>query len=247
MWMFCCGMPRTGSTLQYQIAAQLVEETNTGKRLTFYAPEDFVKARSECKNYKGHLVFKAHRPSVPILEEFQAGNAIGIMSVRDIRDVIVSFMKKEQATFREVWTRHKQMQGFLGHFFIWTQFPRVLVSRYEDTFQKLPREVRRTAKHIGLKVKKPLVKKIARDLSIESQLEITKNLQENPESGRQMKAFQGSVMDDRTLLHSHHISESLGQSTWKKVLKPQEVELIEKKFDVWLKLMGYPISTISYK
>ena len=45
MWVFCCGMQRSGSTLQYQIAARLVEQAGLGQRLEWVEPGRFPELR----------------------------------------------------------------------------------------------------------------------------------------------------------------------------------------------------------
>ena len=39
MWIFCCGMERSGSTVQFQISAQLVEDAGLGKRVEWVKAE----------------------------------------------------------------------------------------------------------------------------------------------------------------------------------------------------------------
>ena len=43
MWVFCCGMQRSASTLQFQIAAELVERAGLGERVGWVRPEQFPR------------------------------------------------------------------------------------------------------------------------------------------------------------------------------------------------------------
>ena len=60
MWIFCCGMRRSGSTLQYQLTARIVEEEGIGKRVEWVKPADFPVLREKYKDYEGLKVFKSH-------------------------------------------------------------------------------------------------------------------------------------------------------------------------------------------
>ena len=42
-WIICCGMVRSGSTLQYQIVKDIVESKDIGKGLGFFEGPDLLK------------------------------------------------------------------------------------------------------------------------------------------------------------------------------------------------------------
>ena len=99
MWVFCCGMMRSGSTLQFQLAARIAEETGLGKRIEWIKAQDFSLAREKYKNYKGLKIFKSHIYTEEMGREFSRNNAMGVYIYRDIRDAFLSQQTKDKANF----------------------------------------------------------------------------------------------------------------------------------------------------
>ncbi|MFQ5632245.1 MAG: sulfotransferase domain-containing protein, partial [bacterium] len=103
MWIFCCGMQRSGSTLQFQITAQLVEEAGLGKRVEWVKHKRFPKLRKKYAAYEGWKVFDNHTCTDAMKEEFHRQNAMGVYVFRDLRDVIVSKIRKYSQSFEQLW------------------------------------------------------------------------------------------------------------------------------------------------
>ena len=108
MWVFCCGMRRSGSTLQYQLTARIAEEEAVGKRVEWVEPADFPVLRERYKDYNGLKVFKSHIYTPEMGEEFEKKNALGVYIYRDIRDAFVSQYTKNNIGFHTMW-----LQNFL--------------------------------------------------------------------------------------------------------------------------------------
>ena len=168
MWVFCCGMQRSGSTLQYQIAARLVEQAGLGQRLEWVEPGRFPELRDRYADVPGLKVFKNHVCTDAMAAEFARGNAVGIYSYRDPRDVFVSNMRKYACSFEVLWCG-----GFLETSLLnyrrWTGLPRVLVSRYESMIGDLPAEVQRIAAHLGIEVDAQACRRLAEEHTMEKQ------------------------------------------------------------------------------
>ncbi|NJL21300.1 MAG: hypothetical protein HC895_11515 [Leptolyngbyaceae cyanobacterium SM1_3_5] len=107
MWVFCCGMFRSASTLQFQITSQLVQESGTGIQVGWIDAKRFAEVRSSYPD-AGYKVIKVHLCPAAIQAEFRAGNALGIYIHRDIRDAYASMMKQRQKSFDFLWN-----EGFL--------------------------------------------------------------------------------------------------------------------------------------
>jgi len=239
MWIFCCGMPRSGSTLQFQITAQLVEEAGLGKRIEWAKPADFGKLRKQYAAESSWKVFKTHTCMGGMEKEFQRQNAMGVYVYRDLRDVVVSTMRKSNDSFEKLWDI-----GFLEDRFEeyrkWTSLPKVLASKYETMIADLPKEVERIAAHLGIAIDAAKCTAIAAEHTIERQKERIEEVKKNGELRE--GAVKGTFFDPATNLHTNHIHEGeIGG--WKKVLSREQVERLEAKAGGWLAARGYELMT----
>jgi hypothetical protein len=243
MWIFCCGMQRSGSTLQFQITARLVEEAGLGQRVEWVKPDRFPQLRQKYAEYPGWKVSKSHICTDDMAAEFHRHNAMGVYVFRDPRDVFVSTMRKYAASFDVLWG-----SGFLEeclyHFHRWTSLPRVLVQSYEQMISDLPGEVERIAAHLEIPVDRQNCEQIAAEYTIERQRE---RIEEAKRTGNlQQESARGPRFDPYTNLHTDHIqSGEIGG--WKGILSAQQVALIEDQARDWLLSHGYALTQSSWQ
>jgi len=124
MWIFCGGMPRSGSTLQFHLTAHLVEHAGRGTRVEWVRPEEFPCLRDKYAEHDGWKVFKTHVCTAEVQAEFEALNAKGVYVFRDVRDVVVSRMRKGGQTFDRLW-EGKFLDRLLTSFDRWTSLEAV--------------------------------------------------------------------------------------------------------------------------
>ncbi len=235
MWVFCCGMQRSGSTLQFQIAAHLVEQAGLGTRVEWVPPQEFGKVRDKYAGYGGWKVFKSHICTEQMVEEFQRNNALGVYIYRDIRDVFVSLIRKNKLTYSPTWVDNL-LEVFLNDYRRWTTQPRMLVSRYEDVLTDLAAEVERIAGHLGIPLERAESESVARLYTREKQLERISEAAANND----LTTARGNVLNPRTLLHTNHI-QSGEWGTWRGYLTPRQIAFIEDGARQWLLDHDYPL------
>jgi hypothetical protein len=236
MWIFCGGMMRSGSTLQYQITAQLVEEAQLGRRLEWIEPQDFIHVREQLKDEKTWKVFKAHHCTDSMVEEFNRGNAVGIYIYRDIRDAFTSQMTKASVKPQLLLNR-----GFIASclesYEKWTHLPQVLISQYENVVDDIAGEVARIAQHLGISLDASKIHQIADNLSLANQKSRLQRVQSFKQIGRHS-------VDSHSLLHSNHIhSGKVGR--WQEELTFRDIKKIEDQAGLWLAEQGYALSAPS--
>jgi hypothetical protein len=223
-------MIRSGSTLQYQIASELVESRGLGERVA-YAPEaEFSRVLEKHAATPGFKVFKAHICTPEIRQLFAGQQALGIYSYRDIRDVTVSSIRKFEKTFDEL-VEQRWLDQALDDYKLWIQLPRMLVSRYETIVEDLAAEAARIAKHLGITLDAAEARDLADRYSIERQRERVKEIATKFQGG-------GEMFDGKSLLHHNHI-RSGARDLWKTELTGAQTRLLEEKFGAWLRAHGY--------
>lgn len=235
MWVFCGGMKRSGSTLQFQLAAHLVEMAGLGQRVGWTA--EFAEAKQLYGAQPGWKVYKNHNHSPDIAAEFAAGRAKGVYVYRDLRDVFVSFMHKQEAPFERLWQRDILREVVQNHA-LWTEQAGVLVSRYETMMDDVAGEVARIADHLGIALADGQAQAIADEYSIDRQ-------KARIGSVTDVQALDGrTVFDKHSLLHGNHISEGEGQAgQWRTVLTADQIGLVEARYGAWLVAQGYQLHT----
>lgn len=234
MWIFCCGMQRSGSTLQFQITARLVEEAGLGKRVEWVKAGHFDTLRQQYAMAEGWKVIKTHACSETMVEEFGRQNAMGIYCYRDLRDAFVSSMRKHDLTFEQLW-KAGFLQTCLRQYGKWTVLPGVLISKYETMRADIPGEVARIAAHLGLHADAERCRQIAADYSLERQ---KARIEEAKKNGKLQRAYGKAFYDPHTQLHANHIFSGAAGG-WKNDLSADQTAKIEAVAGDWLVAHGY--------
>lgn len=228
---------RSGSTLQYQLAARLVEDAGLGKRIAWARPEEFPVIRQNNEDYRGWKVFKTHLCTDPMAEMFRRRDAVGIYIYRDVRDVIVSILRKMKIPFEWDFVRN-YLNTCLVNYSLWTGLPDVMVSCYEEVMTDLAREVKRTADFLGIPIDSDQCTLISSEYSLERQRQRIE--QQRLRLTEDQRSHIGPVYDTHSLLHINHISSGLiGQ--WENYLTPGQTALIEEYAADWLVSCGYTL------
>lgn len=235
MWIFCGGMRRSGSTLQFQLTAHLVEQAGRGARVGPATPDEFPRLRAEYAERPGWKVFKTHRRTDEMLAELEKGSARGVYVYRDVRDVIVSRINRSGRSFERIW--RESLDSVLESFEQWTSLDAVLVSRYEDMVADVAGEVRRIGAHLDIAVTLEESQEIAAQYTPARQLERIRQAKETGLVERSARV----AFDPVSNLHANHISS--GQSEqWSTALSRRQLALVEGRAEGWLIAHGYRLS-----
>ena len=233
-------MPQSGSTVQYQLTVHLVEGAGLGQSVEWVAPEEWAAVRDKHAGTASWKVFKTHRCTPEMRAEFDAGNATGVYVFRDIRDVIVSRMKRGDKDFDRMWAR--TLESALTSFQKWTSLESVLVSRYDEMVADLAAEVRRIAHHLGIAVGRSESEAIASEYTVERQRE---RIRQATAEGR-LQAIGRSMVDPASQLHVGHV-RSGRTGEWQRELSRQQVALIEARAGDWLVANGFELTVPAWQ
>lgn len=231
MWVICAGAQRSGSTLQYNIAARIVELTGAGFRIKHSKTGEFENTLDRNSAKSGFKVYKSHEIPNGIEKLLENKQCKIIYAYRDLRDVIVSLSKKGWID-KSSSSVAKVVHDYLELNTKWEKLcsSDMLISRYEDFYNNIEDEVDRIANHIGIEISAPQISQIAEELDPRKIQEIKGEL-----------TSQGKyTFNSKTLLHENHIQgRSPGQ--FKNDLSDEIIVEIERIAYKWLEQKGYEL------
>lgn len=232
MFIFCGGMFRSGSTLQYQIASQLVEDYGIGRRLTWHVPNQFPEIRKLYGSTEELIVFKAHKLTSEMKDEIERNCARVITIHRDIRDVVVSAMRKNNWSFRKIWF-HNYPSLWTARFDEWSRMPKALICRYDDLAVDLLGIIHAIATQLGISLGDERARELAQTISLDSQKLRIQSIAEKRSGGHLTTKY-----DPLSLLHYNHISSG-DSGIYRSVLRPAQVSALEDRCHEWMVRWGY--------
>jgi hypothetical protein len=237
MWVFCCGMQRAGSTLQFQIAAHLAEQAGLGRRVAWAPAEEFPALRAQYASTPGLKIFKNHRYTPEMGIELARHGGRGIYVYRDVRDVVLSKMRKDGTTFD--WLMEQQfLEGIIQTDAQWRAQPNLLVSQYEEMMADLPGETLRIARHLGLALEREEAARVAAEFAPERQ---AARIRAAGEAGRLREGYAGALFDDESMLHSNHLAGGY-VGGWRSGLTAAQAARLEDRAHRWLAANGYALA-----
>lgn len=229
MYVICCGMQRSGSTLLYNLASRLVVESGRGDAAGWV--DRLPRAEIAARAGHGITVVKVHEPDqVEDLEgALASGEALCIYVYRDIRDVLVSLMDFRDQTFGQV-AHSGRLRRILGSSEEWFRADLAVVFRYESFKDDLVTAAATLNARLGLELDDERLARIAEELGIDRQK------QRLPSEGEGRWGH-----DPGTLLHPDHI-RSGEHGRWRARLDPGEVAFVERVAGPWMRARGYDVT-----
>lgn len=235
-WLFCAGMIRSGSTLQFQLSSAIVEQAGIGRRLP-YAPEsDFDHICSQDNVSSEFRVFKVHVYTSAFAKECNENEARVVYSYRDIRDVAVSAMRKFDMSFGQL-MEAKWLDQAIADYYYWTKCPLACVGRYEDFVGDISGEAEKINRFLGLPLELQDINRLAEKFSIDQQLVQIQKIREQNDCVILPNEI---VFDPVELLHHNHIYQGK-VGGWREILSDSEKSILTEKFSVWLEENEYDL------
>jgi len=235
MLVICCGNQRCGSTLQYQMAAEILEPCGKVKRAGYINSNTYLSLPSS-KN-REFLIVKTHDFIPAAAETIEQGNAKAIYAYRDLRDVVVSIMNTLGEHPYSILRK-----GYLEYFIKvdrqWCDLRNVLISKYEEIVMHPDKEASRISDYLGERIDDLKAAEIADKFSIANQ---RKRIQQIDYKTIYEKSGRSSTPDPHSMLKINHI-HSGKEGQWKERLSSFQVAIIEALAYKWLLSKGYEVS-----
>lgn len=240
MWIICSGMIRSGSTWQYMVASHLAEQYMGGLRFGFFDAHVIKQANREAIQ-NGPRVFKIHSMDRRLGCLLDRGEAIGIYSYRDIRDVAVSSMKKWSLSLTNL-LEDGRLQYAIDADRFWKAQKRTLVQRYDLIINDPIRAVEQIAQHLGIMVPETACNELSTRYSLKRSRERCRSL-ETSLIARGIDIQRENPVDIRdkfSELHWDHI-QSGKNDRWRYELSLEQQQIISETFKDWLVDNRYPL------
>lgn len=258
-FVICCGMRRSGSTLQYNLARSILETQKSGVEVLGYVNGNDLQDRVvdlESNAGKTYLL-KSH--DVVQCRSLASCNVLLLYTFRDFRDVYVS------GKIKLGWTRENLEELALelnSSFVAANSCERILIQKYEDLFANKVIGTRKIASFLDamlsekevLEIANENETKISNSIVRQSYLKVrglARNLASTSnavsilfEPLRKLNQlfFQRFGIDPKTQIHLDHISRNKGcPGAWKDELSARELDEINSKYAELLKSMGYHV------
>lgn len=265
MLAICNGMPRAGSTLQYNVARCLVEKASVGQAEAFVTTDkahprriDTAQLAEWAEDSLWHVV-KTHEVFDALPALLSAERVRVLYIYRDLRDVAVSLKRAFAATGEELMRRVAEGVEWYGRLDALrsTRSECFLWQCYEDVYSDLAPAIRDTAVFLGLDASDAILEAVHAECRIETAEKATSAARRElarvlvglrRESPQRADAFAAQVREagwavQGSLLHHHHISPNHGvPGGWRDALPADEATRITERFREWLIAGGYELS-----
>jgi hypothetical protein len=236
MLVICCGMPRSGSTLQFNVISEVLNSKGKGRKVDWASPKQIVKDAAQYEEYakdtSSYYIVKSHEPP-EFLFGLCAENVFYVYVDREPKDAIASMKVK---------FNYSVPQGIRKVSSSWQLKDRIcglgsgqyLLQDYVKLRDELPIEISRVAAFFGIVLTEQELLQITEKLSLDKAYDRSRKKRLPFEHlWRRVCIGLGLPVrfaDDELRLHPKHVSDHKGASEiWQKILTPEEVELIHNE------------------
>jgi len=239
MLAVCCGMIRSGSTLQYNLVRNLAESTGSGSGMGFIGnPYHDQRLHQWSQNASWHVV-KMHSVAEWMFDEKARASIRFFFSHRDLHDVAASAKRKFGWPSQQVWqvideaiALQQRLQGL----------PETQIHRYADLSANPSKALDAMAGFLKLTLTEAVKSQVVSNCSLENAQKVQAAIRgimssKGISAGKENKA---PIFDQTTLLHHNHISANSGKDgAWQSDLTAEDLHMIKSRYHQWQQSEGY--------
>lgn len=239
-WIFINGMPRSGSTWCYNIVRELCTRQGLGSVVGYVGEGSDVDRAltSPATDAATPRLLKFHSPTKLALEMLENGRAKAIYSQRDPRDVVVSLMDFNSASFDHIYSG---LPGLLQQHAMWKQAANVQGFEYREIMEQPEACIQQAAEWLGLECSTRMAEQIADVCSAKStrkRIEKVDRAVNSQQEADIQKVSETRYYDTGTLLHANHIrSGKVGR--YRDRLNQKQLKRLDSYLQDWLMREGY--------
>ncbi len=239
MLVVCCGMIRSGSTLQYNLVRGLVEATGSGRGLGFIGNPDRDDRLCRWSQTSTWHVVKMHGLADWMLEEQARKSIRFFFSHRDLRDVAASAKRKFGWPSPQIWQAIDAAIGLQQRL---EDIPEAEIHRYAELSADPSKSLASIAEFLGLPLGDRSKSRILSACSLNSAQEVQAAIRDimSAKGVSISEDNKASIFDQTTLLHHNHISPSGGKDdAWHHDLTTDDLRTIDGRYRQWQQNEGY--------
>lgn len=226
MIVVVCGQHRSGSTLAWQIAHELLTTTRPVSSPLRTEPSRLWLHALRPRHVR---MVKVHFTPAVAKRHFPQRGARYIYTYRDPRDVVASLIRKGRYGPDHERRGSKGVQAIVRRELRGDEFWRtredLWIGRYEDIATDVPGLVASLADFLGVPVDDELTARIGEHVSVERQRDRVADLRD-------------ASVDPSLRITSNHITDGQ-EGAWRSTLTPDEVAAIEAVAGEWMRAHGY--------
>jgi hypothetical protein len=246
MFVFCAGMPRSGSTLQYNICREVLRE-RVSLDLGWVSEKRWAIGYDPRRDVHGGIgLLKCHFLAPWVNSDTSGTEVLTLSTYRDLRDVVASVRDfRPEMSLGEVLDFLTAVVGELDRV---ESLSSRLVQRYESMISDLPGAVRAAADYLGCAVTDDEVASITERWQVGATRDRARREAPKPQRWTRLRQWRpghaSSPWDTRpnpeTLLRADHVSKDEGRpGRYRSVLSEEDVAAVEERFGAWLRERSY--------
>jgi hypothetical protein len=261
MLIVCNGMKRSGSTLQYNLAASILAEASIGVGQGWVPREQLDPQATPLLDWLAddqcHAI-KSHKLLPGTSQLLESGQLKVLYSFRDVRDVAASSIR----TFDNVHNIEDacrlidealEAEALLGN------KPNVLRQSYEQLTRNTPEAIAEICRFLSVELSKAAIDRIAQHYAID---QVQRNIERKKRIYRVREFFRPilerlrllmlgrtvyrTLFSDqlreikKSLVRDNHVSSNRGKSgAWDDILSSEDLAMLQQRYGAWLQANGY--------
>ena len=236
MLVIANGMVRSGSTLQYNMAARLLGTKSDFEKIGFLGDINDSVHLERIEKFKirtnGTALLKTH--SFPKEIEFYESSVYVLFCYRDFRDIAASIKKKWGWSFDVI---IKRLDNLILLEESIMKLPNVLSQSYDTLFNSPDIAIQEMANFLNLVITSSDVIAFKEQLSVSA---IRDEVRMTTFAKIKKSIFKKVDFDQDTLLHQNHISKTKGQKgDWKNQFSQKEIDILHTRYSGWLSAKNF--------
>lgn len=258
MLIICNGMPRSGSTLQYNLVRGVVEKMDIGTGEGFFTPKQSQEMTNTflqwANDNKFHVIKTQAIPS-DISRLLDTNKTKICYTYRDLRDVAASFERRFKCKGKELF---ETLDNIINEYYTVQQLNNLISIKYEDMAGNIEETARNMAESLYLSPSQEIINAVAQEFSLKNarkkiqRFELRYKIEDTLDhilkklrisqlvkilSKKIGIKYTAPYFDPKTLMHADHIAPE--NSTRENYLSQEQIEYITLTYRDWLAECGY--------